>query len=548
MSSAEKAFPGKNRAVVSSLAGGIAAYDENVVVWGLPESYLPNPVKFVYDAGYLVFSRTGQNMIEIWHDGSHPLGLISNVFPPSTEQEAIVKASAAEYAAARHFYPAAAIPVPSEPQSITMNYPILVAATSSAVYVWNIQTAELMYSLNHEMSCPGLAISQKLIVAFDPQQIRFFSRTDGLLLSWVSPAIANSGKNIAWDAQLLPPMYGVGFPGAVLSPQDVVPQTAQVVELEGTVYTSYEFLLHLYLCVGISGCGTTLAILSSKRRILVVNDIQRLMLEDLPISSASVDVKIPESYGLIDSACLAVTRDRIAVGTSTGILILTLDRSSRVQLGSSSAANSIYFCLSESKWGVHPVRLGASFVRFEKEMHYGVGHLEFAGSKLFFTREPETRAVGLGSGMPVPGGTEGEEEEEEEEEEEDGSDGALDSNSGDFLPRLQSLSPNSESSGEDSDESDPGDSGGGGGFDEIDGTDAWLDYHSDLDRAEDGNSDDENPPDPQQRTANAPTTNTNIIPTRLAALMADAEQRIANIRLLMLQNRSCVFAIDVAPK
>jgi hypothetical protein len=30
--------------------------------------------------------------------------------------------------------------------------------------------------------------------------------------------------------------------------------------------------------------------------------------------------------------------------------------------------------------------------------------------------------------------------------------------------------------------------------------------------------------------------------------MADAEQRIANIRLLMLQNRSCVFAIDAAPK
>jgi hypothetical protein len=36
------------------------------------------------------------------------------------------------------------------------------------------------------------------------------------------------------------------------------------------------------------------------------------------------------------------------------------------------------------------------------------------------------------------------------------------------------------------DESDPGGGGGGGGFDEIDGTDAWLDYHSDLDRAKDG--------------------------------------------------------------
>lgn len=107
------------------------------------------------------------------------------------------------------------------------------------------------------------------------------------------------------------------------------------------------------------------------------------------------------------------------------------------------------------------MRLGASFVRFEKEMCYGAGHLEFAGSKLFFTREPEARAVGLGPRMPVPGGTEGEEEEDEDEEdeEEDGSDGcvflvyvdrlvhdsqssetfslcrASDSSSGDFLPR-----------------------------------------------------------------------------------------------------------------
>jgi hypothetical protein len=130
-----------------------------------------------------------------------------------------------------------------------MDYPILVAATSSAVYVWNIQTAmtELMYSLNHEMSCPGLAISQKLIVAFDPQQIRFFhSRSDGLLLSWVSPAIANSGKNIARDAQLLPPMYGVGFLGAVLSPHTLFHKWRGWSSSKGL------FTLHNLFCIYIS--------------------------------------------------------------------------------------------------------------------------------------------------------------------------------------------------------------------------------------------------------------------------------------------------------
>jgi hypothetical protein len=35
-----KGIPGKNRAVVSSLAGGIAVYDENAVVWDLPEVHV----------------------------------------------------------------------------------------------------------------------------------------------------------------------------------------------------------------------------------------------------------------------------------------------------------------------------------------------------------------------------------------------------------------------------------------------------------------------------------------------------------------------------
>ncbi|KAJ7315313.1 hypothetical protein DFH08DRAFT_421014 [Mycena albidolilacea] len=219
-----KGIPGKNRAVVSSLAGGIAVYDENVIVWGLPESYLPDPLKFVYDAGYLIFSRAGKNMIEIWHDGSHPLGPISTVFPPSTEQEAVVKASAAEYAAARHFYPAAAIPVPSEPQNITMNYPILVAATSSAVYVWNIQTAELMYSLNHEMSCPGL----------DPFLLshRRASSVVCLTRDW------KLWKKYCTGCPTSPTYVRRRIPGGGSLAADVVPQTARVVELEGTVYTS----------------------------------------------------------------------------------------------------------------------------------------------------------------------------------------------------------------------------------------------------------------------------------------------------------------------
>ncbi|KAJ7315308.1 hypothetical protein DFH08DRAFT_1086856 [Mycena albidolilacea] len=432
-----KGIPDKNHTIVPSLTGGIKVYDENVVVWGLPKSFLPNPVKFVYDAGYLSTQKLAP-LITLLH-------VIS--IPPQRSP----------------FHPSPKSNCSIQPRS------------------------------RHLLG--SLAISEELIVAFDPHQIRFFSRTDGLLLSCFSPAISNSGKN----AQLSPPRYSVGCPEALLSPQTLFHKR------RGWSSSRGRFTLF-----GISACGITLAILASKRRIFGVNDIQRVIIEDPPISSASVDVKIPESFGAIDSACLTATRDRIALFSgSTGILILTLDRSSRVQLGStaSGAVNSIYFCLSPAgaRWGICPVRLGASFVRFENDLtHHGVGYLEFAG------------------------GTEG----DDEDEEENGSDGASDSGSDDFLPP---------------DESEPG----GGGFDEIDGTDAWLDDHSEsriwiaqgtsstIDKDE-GDSD-----PPPADSSHQPKANTaSTTPTHLAALMADAERRIAAIRLQMLRNRSCVFNCD----
>ncbi|KAJ6578092.1 hypothetical protein B0H19DRAFT_575492 [Mycena capillaripes] len=301
-----KAIPGTDRAIVSSMSRGIAVYDENGTVWALPDYYIPQPTYFVYDAGHLVFQRAGSNIIDIWHDGSHHTWLpISLAFLPSPEQGGAHTTSSVNYFPG-YFHPAAALPAPSERiNTIKLLYPTLVVATSSAVHIWDIQAANSICTLGTqniadlEMRYQGVEISQELIVAFDSEQIRFFSRHDGLFLSFLSRSISISARG----AQLLPPPNHATpsqWPDRVLLQQILFRKRRQWSSSRGR-----------FTHVGVSPCGMTLCILSSKLRMLIVNDIQRVIKEDLPISDAAVDVKIAGKYGSFNS--LTVTRDRIAI-------------------------------------------------------------------------------------------------------------------------------------------------------------------------------------------------------------------------------------------
>ncbi|KAJ7909034.1 hypothetical protein B0H13DRAFT_2015164 [Mycena leptocephala] len=184
----------------------------------------------------------------------------------------------------------------------------LVVATFSAVYIWHIQTGNLICTLgtqsieDHKMVYEGVEVSRELIVAFDSEQIRFFSGQDGLLLSFLSQLISTL-ESIPRGVQLLPPRNGVTplqCPEAVLLQQILFKKRRQWSRSRGQ-----------FTHVRISPCGMTLVILSSKRRRLIVNDIRHVIMEDPPTFDAAVDVKIPRHYG--SSACLTMTRDRIAV-------------------------------------------------------------------------------------------------------------------------------------------------------------------------------------------------------------------------------------------
>ncbi|KAJ7035274.1 hypothetical protein C8F04DRAFT_887980, partial [Mycena alexandri] len=187
-----KEIPAADRVIVSSTTGGISVYDGTRVVWALPTGYVEKPINFAYGNGYLIFQRAREktidydSVIEIWQDERLPKGLISAAFPPTPEQETATTSIAAQFPSV-HFRPTAAIPAPSaRTEAIRLHYPTLVVATSSAVYTWDLEMGDLTQTLCTQRSLMrpvlGVEVSQELIVVFDREQVRFFSRSHGLFL------------------------------------------------------------------------------------------------------------------------------------------------------------------------------------------------------------------------------------------------------------------------------------------------------------------------------------------------------------------------------
>ncbi|KAJ7730758.1 hypothetical protein B0H16DRAFT_209666 [Mycena metata] len=377
-----KEIPGTDRVIISSTTGGISVYDGTSVVWALPTGYVEKPITFAYGNGYLAFRRTGQKAIEIWRDEAHPVGLISAAFPPTPEQEAATTTSLAAQFPSVHFRPSAALPAPIAPtEVIRLRYPTLAVATSSAVYTWDLQTGDSAQTL-HTQKSPmnpvlGVEVSQELIVVFDREQVRFFSRSDGLFLFLLPADIPESG-GVPRGVQLRPPATG-GTPS----------QSSEAILLQQVLFrkrSKWSAPRGDIAAVGISECGNTLVVLSSKRRMFIVNDIKRVIEEDLPISSAAVDVKIGAHYKEI--MFLAVTRDKIALATTTGILIMSL-RPCAAEGGVTSPRpyGTVRFCRSGSG---PSIQLRASFVGFKPQFTNQINVLEFSGTKLLFHCDPTT--------------------------------------------------------------------------------------------------------------------------------------------------------------
>ncbi|KAJ6511675.1 hypothetical protein DFH09DRAFT_1100424 [Mycena vulgaris] len=357
-----KPIPDSEYTIVASSFCGISVLDAYDTIWALP----PDPTFFAYDCGYLAFLRPIQNAIEIWCDlNSRNVNPRPYTSKPSPAQRIAAEATTALYGPpdVGHFVPCYTLSACGDEnidsRSIRLVYPTLLATTGGGserwkrnqIEMWDISTGQHLRTLNvkggldnhllGELS--GIEVSQDFVLAFDDEQVCLFSRHDGNFLFHFSKS-ATFLPTVPAAVQLLPPRTGS---------------------------TSAQW------DVGISLCGTTLVLVTGRNRVLVIYDLPRLMADELPSLDMIAEVKIAAEYGDPSPGSPVVTRDRIAIGTYYGIIVLTLDRSK-------TGSGPVPLC--EGFAPTSPVQISACFINLRWSSLDS--NLHISGTKLFFTAKP----------------------------------------------------------------------------------------------------------------------------------------------------------------
>ncbi|KAJ7486668.1 hypothetical protein FB451DRAFT_1362960 [Mycena latifolia] len=372
-----KPIPHSEYTIVASYQSGIAVLDAHETIWALPPNYLQEPTFFAYDQRYLAFLRPVESTIEIWHDTS-PTGASK----PSPGQTIAADASAELYGPpdVGHFIPCYTLPAlgvyTMRERPIKLVYPILIVNTHTEIHMWDISTGTLLRTLrtegefdNHDMrDMLGVELSEDFVLAFDEEQVRLFSRHDGNFLFHFSKSTTFLPSEPA-AVQLLPPRHGATsgqFDGTPLQQQSLFRKRLPWTRSRGTFDE-----------VGLSPCGTTLVAVTGNNRIFIVHDLHRLMTGDLPALNMVVEVKIGEEYGTPSRNYPSVTRDRIAVSTTLGIIVFAIDRSK-------GGSGPVPLC--EGCTPSFPVQISACFIGLRGRS--GDRNLDISGTKLFFIAQP----------------------------------------------------------------------------------------------------------------------------------------------------------------
>ncbi|KAJ6478148.1 hypothetical protein C8R47DRAFT_1139476 [Mycena vitilis] len=376
----------RGHSIVASSNGAIYVFaaGRQFPVWGLTSDYLQGPARFAYDNGYLVFlNPTPMGAIDIWHEASNR----EFHSKPSVPQRVAAESSKSFYGDpdVGHFVPCFTLPHPADdeasflPKLVRFIYPILIAATPTKMHMWDISTGAYIRALSVRKELDGhgirgltgLEMSQDFVVGFDAQQLRVFSRHDGNFLYHFSKKTPTSPPEPP-AVQLSPARDGVTsaqWHGAVLLQQVLFPKRCKWTCPRGE-----------FCQIGISPCGTTLVVVADNNRILIIHEFKRMLREVLPLGDVAVEVKIAKEYGDPRGMRAAVTRNRIAIGTFRGTIVLTLDRSK----GGLVPPGSVRVGRPSSS--VAPVQIAASFLNLNWQSRDS--NLAIVGTKLFFEAEP----------------------------------------------------------------------------------------------------------------------------------------------------------------
>ncbi|EIN05496.1 hypothetical protein PUNSTDRAFT_145915 [Punctularia strigosozonata HHB-11173 SS5] len=312
---------------------GIAAIQiqTGITLWALPQAYTNQYPHVEYDHGFLVFNVPSGHK-DVWrrsNDFPNDLSLRENTARPAFDQEEVAQEAAHTYrnvCPGGYFQPWCRLLMPEDARAFRFVYPTLLVASHTRAYLWDIpsgrliQTIEGIQELNEGTLLGAIhyvELSERHVYICGRSQLRVFSRAEnGKLLLAVSSAPWTSRQPTYQTQTIID--YGP-------SNNDEHAGVLERMALSPPVVQSPIFLLPaMFNAAHVSPCGRHLAILTSDSKLLLVEDLDRVLTGNVTFDQAVTSIALG-SVTFAGGIYLAYGRGRVAAATASGVFVLTLN-------------------------------------------------------------------------------------------------------------------------------------------------------------------------------------------------------------------------------
>ncbi|KAJ7606856.1 hypothetical protein FB45DRAFT_949312 [Roridomyces roridus] len=307
--------------IVTSTTGGLIVADlyTDSILWSLSLSYVHRYAHCEYDAGYLVFDRTTGEK-EVWRVVEDS-GMIpdSPTFAfPDDMQHAAASLYPGDLSVTRgHFRPWAILRPPEVTRAFRFVYPTLIAASTDALFLWNVTTGELIQTIHDAQREDTLGminyveVSAQHAFVCGSDTLRIFSRASG---RWVLD-VPSSQRSYGRHSYFL-------VPGGLDRSQQSVLKRQSVDYLRISLPNNGR-LVDEFTGVHVSACGKHFAALLASSRLIIVPFFQRVIDNNVDIWDIALDIQLGSPRSV--ARYLAFENGRVAVATDTGIYVVSVD-------------------------------------------------------------------------------------------------------------------------------------------------------------------------------------------------------------------------------
>ncbi|EPT00475.1 hypothetical protein FOMPIDRAFT_1163203, partial [Fomitopsis schrenkii] len=321
------------RGEVSRSAITVTSLQTGKTLWQTQPGYIRKRAHVEYDNGYLVFdAKTNDGEKEVWRLADEMDDQAESTMPPDGHQIRQHLHTKARFGASGPgvLRPWAFMPSPEAAHTFHLVYPTLLAVSKDTAYLWDITTGTL------EQTLPGLQtaeegteplgeirsvdVNAEHIVLCGENEVHVIARAGGALV-FRMPGKTGFAKTVLWP-DIPPPHQRTRYKDAPLTER---------LEAGTVVSSAGERPWKQFRAAHLSACGRDLACLLQDGRLVLIRDFEGVAEQGRAIEDAALEVNFTyrRSRDKRVGYCLAFKQGRVAVVTSAGMFVVTLDACTR---------------------------------------------------------------------------------------------------------------------------------------------------------------------------------------------------------------------------